>query len=545
MKMARPKIIPSTGHQQAKEAIAKQKAKQKASTIKFADTQRNIAEAEKAAREAQLDEGYHYALVPALDALISEPKLIRPDKDTKKKAGEMLIPHQYIERLGEFVDEGITSRGEAAYILLGHITDMLEEIHAKNLDYYTCQNGMHIKIVSMDGQNFTKGDKRESTGASALATAANYNAIHPGAVAVLSGDPAMLSKALLRGIDTARINPEIYTGRRKLQLPVTAYKQWFNKGYLSEEDFARFFPNEKPLLCNEFIEFTFDETDISCYETTGKYKELSYRIGRFEEEGGEEGKKSGRWILHQLHYIDKPKDKSKEIPITPLNAGQAMLYEALLAPDVDIVICAAMFGTGKTFLTVNAGLNAVRDPKSQYDRVFICPRDPHWGEQIGHLPGDERQKTLANAMPIVDNIRSGLKSKGDRGKGGEKKSNSQINDEVNKILEDWCELTSMVHMGGRSLANSWIIYDEAQDFEWSQMLQLVERIGDHSKMVIIGDPEQVHNRHLSKNSCGLSRAMTKFAGGKHIAVITLNKDEIERSRAAREIALLLNRQYQL
>ena len=144
-------------------------------------------------------------------------------------------------------------------------------------------------------------------------------------------------------------------------------------------------------------------------------------------------------------------------------------------------------------------------------------------------------------MPIVDNIRSGLKAKGDKAKNGTKKSNQQLNDEVNKIIEENCELTSMVHMGGRSLANSWIIYDEAQDFEWSQMLQLVERIGDQSKMVIIGDPDQVHNRHLSKNSCGLSRAMSKFAGGKCIAVITLTEDEIERSTAAREIAHLLNR----
>ena len=70
--------------------------------------------------------------MPALDALISEPKLIYPDKDTKLKAGEMLIPCQYIDRLAEFLDESITSRGEAAYDLLGHITDMLEEIHCKN-----------------------------------------------------------------------------------------------------------------------------------------------------------------------------------------------------------------------------------------------------------------------------------------------------------------------------------------------------------------------------------------------------------------------------
>lgn len=541
--MARPKTATSTGNQQAAKAkIAKVKVAQKKDAERYIQAQKT-AQAEIEAAKAQLEKGYHYAIVPALDALISEPKLIFPDKDAKKKAGEMLIPNQYIDRLAEFVDGGITSRGEAAYILLDHITNMLEEIHNKKLEYYTCANGMRIRFITTEDQTFDKEDSKKSTQASALATASFYNKFHPGAVAILSGESAMLAKALQRNIDIARINPEIYSGRRKLLLPVRAYNKWFGEGYLTEEDFAKFFPDEKPLLCNEFVEFTFDEKSIVCYQTTGNYRELTNRIGRFSEEYGENGRKTGEWVLRQLHYIEKPKENSKGIPIEPLNAGQAMLYEALLAPDIDIVICAATFGTGKTYLSVNAGLNAVRDPKSQYDRVFICPRDPHWGEQIGFLPGDEHQKTLANAMPIVDNIRSGLKQKGDKGKYGEKKSNAQINDEVNKIIDDWCELTSMVHMGGRSLANSWIIYDEAQDFEWSQMLQLVERIGDYSKMVIIGDPEQVHNKHLSKNSCGLSRAMSKFAGGECIAVVTLTKDEIERSRAARIIAMLLNRQH--
>ncbi len=499
--MAKPKRIPTSNTQQAAVGAAiKQKNEQIKNAKRFAKVQNAHAQAERAAREAQLEEGFHYAIVPALDALISEPKLLHPNKDTKKKAGEMLIPCQYIDRLEEFLDDSSTSRGEAAYELLANITEMLLAIHNKKLDYFTCENGMKIRFVSMDGQNFAKEDKRTSIRACTLATAANYNEIHPGAVAILSGEDAMLSKALLRKIDVARVNPVIYTGRRKLLLPEKAYDKWFGKGFLTIEDFEKFFPNEAPLHRNEFIEFDFDEELVTCYQTTGNFREFSNRIGRFEEERGENGVKTGEWVLRQLHHIYKPKENNKGIPIEPRNAGQAMLYEALLSPDIDIVICAATFGTGKTYLSVNTGLNAVRDPKSEYDRVFICPRDPHWGEQIGFLPGDERQKTLANAMPIVDNIRSGLKAKGDKRKSGEKKSNAQINEEVNKIIEDWCELTSMVHMGGRSLANSWIIYDEAQDFEWSQMLQLVERIGDNSKMVIIGDPSQVHNKHLSKTA---------------------------------------------
>lgn len=542
--MTRPKSIPTnSGTQQAAKATAaKVKVAQKKTTQKYAQAKKS-QQAEIEAAKAQLEKGFHYAIVPALDALISEPKLIYPDKDTKKKAGEMLIPNQYIDRLAEFIDGGITSRGESAHILLEHITNMLEEIHNKKLEYYTCENGMRIRFITTDSQTFNKDDSRKSTQASALATASYYNSFHRGEVAILSGDSAMLAKALQRGIDIARVNPEIYTGRRRLVLHQKLYANWFGDGYITADDFAKYYKDEKPLLRNEFVEFIIDESEVASYSTTGNARSLSSYIGRFEEETGEGGRKTGEWVLRQLHYVMASKKGDKSIPIDPRNAGQTMLYEALLSPDIDIVICAAPFGTGKTYLSVNAGLNAVREKGSQFDRIFICPRDPHWGEQIGFLPGDEHQKTLANAMPIVDNIRSGLKAKGDRVKGGEKKSNAQINEEVNKIIEDWCELTSMVHMGGRNLANSYIIYDEAQDFDWTQILQLIERIGDESKMVIIGDPEQVHNKHLSKNSCGLSRAMSKFAGGKHIAVITLTKDEIERSRTAREIARLLNRQF--
>ena len=536
--MARPRSKQTNNGTQkaAKEAVAKSKAAQREANQKYAQAQKN-AQAEIDAVKAQLEKGFHYAIVPALDALISEPKLVYPDKDSKKKAGEMLIPSQYIDFLSDFIDGGITSRGEAAYALLEHFTNMLEEIHNKKLDYYTCANGMKIRFIATEDQSFGAEDSKKSTKTYTLATASYYNKFHPGDVAILSGENAMLSKALQRGIDVARVNPEIYTGRRKLVLPQKAYEKWFGKGFLTMEEFKKYFPNEDDLLWNEFVEFVIDESAAACYRTNGNVRNFTYYIGRLEEERDQ----GGEWVLRQLHYVTKPKKSDKNIPIDPRNAGQTMLYEALLAPDIDIVICAAPFGTGKTYLSINTGLNAVQDPKSKYNRVFICPRDPHWGEQIGFLPGDEHNKTLPNAMPIVDNIRSGLKAKGDKNKGGEKKSNAQITEDVYRIIENWCELTSMVHMGGRNLADAWIIYDEAQDFEWSQMQQLVERIGDDSKMVIIGDPEQVHNRHLSKNSCGLSRAMSKFAGGRYIAVITLTEEEIERSRTARELARLLKR----
>ncbi|MBR5670164.1 PhoH family protein [Candidatus Saccharibacteria bacterium] len=550
----RPKKIPvKTGQQkEAQQRINKFNATQKKQDQKYVDNQKvEQAQAEEASRiEEAIKEHpelkWHPTLVPALDALIGEPDLLTPDKDTPRKAEEMIIPYQYIDRLSEFRDDSTTTRGESAEILLATISHMLKEIHYKKLDHFECENGMKIRFSKPDdAQTFVKDDSKKSTSASALATADYLNNAHPGTVAILTGDNAMISKALGRHIDIAEINHVQYTGRRKLRLPRKGWSSWFGKNpKLTEEEFAKLFKDEPPLLPNEFVEFTFDD-DVYAWPDAKNLGEYTTFIGRFSRGRGQNGQLEDEWALRPLYYItpNDSKPKSGVVPLSPRKVGQAMYYEALLAPEITVVICFATYGTGKTFFAVNAGLNAVIDSNSNFERVFICPRDPSWGEQIGFLPGDEHQKTLANAMPIVDNIRSGIKIKGDKAKGGQKKSNKQLNEEVDKIIDDHCELTSMVHMGGRNLEDSWIIYDESQDFEWAQMHQLLSRIGEGSKIIVIGDPGQVHNKHMNANSCGISRAASKLAGGEHIAVISMNEDEIERSETAREIAQLTKKKY--
>ena len=95
-------------------------------------------------------------------------------------------------------------------------------------------------------------------------------------------------------------------------------------------------------------------------------------------------------------------------------------------------------------------------------------------------------------------------------------------------------------MGGRSISDSWILYDEAQDMERFQINQLMKRIGDGSKMIVTGDPHQVYNRHMNYHSNGLSYAAVKMAGSPYAAVVTMDESEITRSTAAREIARCLD-----
>ena len=116
-----------------------------------------------------------------------------------------------------------------------------------------------------------------------------------------------------------------------------------------------------------------------------------------------------------------------------------------------------------------------------------------------------------------------------------------INRLVNLALERYFEFVPIVNIGGRSISDSWIIYDEAQDMERFQIDQLMQRIGDGSKMVIIGDPDQVYNRHMNRRSNGLTYAATHLANSPYAAVIEMTESEITRSVAAREIARCFKR----
>ena len=506
------------------------------------DQQRNLDNAQKYGRRnskkgeaIRSEDIFHPVLVPALDALIGDPKLLEPNKETPKKAEMLLIPMQYINRLCDFRDE-LSNRGEAAKALLKAFSRILEDVHYNKLECHKCQNGMRIKFIENSEQEFVSGvTDRKSSAANALATAHFYNQLHKGQVAIMSGDDYMFNLALSHGIDIAKVNPDVYTGRRKLALPERAYNQWFSKGYLTEKDFAKLFPKEEPLLLNEFVEFIFNEDILPSYCTEGKKRKgLEYRIGRFRIINEEP-------VLQKLQYIS-------DLPpyIQPRNAGQAMYAEALMAPveEIPIVICPSTFGTGKTYLSAAIGIFLTtpegKNKIPRFERFFICPRDSELGKEIGFLPGTEVEKTIAKAMPIVDNFREYFKNRGDKGEGGAKKGKVELDGMVEKYIEDHCELVSIINMGGRNISDAWIFYDEAQDMERFQINQLMKRIGNGSKMIITGDPNQVFNRHMNSHSNGLSYAATKMAGSPFAAVITMTEDEITRSVAAQEIARLLD-----
>ena len=300
---------------------------------------------------------------------------------------------------------------------------------------------------------------------------------------------------------------------------------WCKNGCLTLDQWNRNYPEEKALNPNEFIEFEYNEH----LET--EYRPFTYYIGRYHKVDTANGEE---YVIKRIHYIE---NLPKFIELRTV--GQAMFAEALLAPvnEIPIVICPSTFGTGKTFLATAIGAQLVIfNKKPLYEGIFICPRDSELGKEIGFLPGDEAAKTIAKAMPIVDNFESYLRLRKDKDKGGEVKGRAQIKKDVKNYLDEYFEFVSVINMGGRSISNQWIIYDEAQELERFQINQLMKRVGDGSKLIITGDPEQIFNRHLNKQSNGLSYAATKMRGSDYAAIISMYDSEITRSKAAQEIA---------
>jgi PhoH-like ATPase len=307
--------------------------------------------------------------------------------------------------------------------------------------------------------------------------------------------------------------------------------QWNNNNYVTLKDFKKAYPKEKEVQPNEFVyfELTEDQTLSSgmAYEPGKLPANFVNYIGRCEYINNE-------WCIQKIRFID-------DLPyyIKPRTIGQAILLESLMAPvsAIPLIICNGTFGTGKTFLSVAVALLMTKYQKNpRYDQIFVCPRDSHFGEEIGFVSGDETEKTLTKAKPIVDSIYNFLRLKDNSGKNGEKKGYQQLTKDVEAILDEYFTFTPVINMGGRSLTNCFVFYDAAQYFERCQSFQLLKRIGDGSKVIRYGYNSQVTNPHLNKHSNGLASAASKMEGSQYAAVITIFDWEVVRSLIAVELA---------
>ncbi len=185
--------------------------------------------------------------------------------------------------------------------------------------------------------------------------------------------------------------------------------------------------------------------------------------------------------------------------IKPRNVEQKCALDLLLRDNVKLVSLIGNAGTGKTLLALAAGLQKVFDD-NVYSKIIIARSIIPLGKDIGFLPGSKEEKLQSWLAPFFDNLDYICESGGEDGA------------ETKKwILEsDKFQVEAITYMRGRSFSNAYIIIDEAQNLTPHELKTLISRVGENTKIVILGDPTQIDNPYLDRDSNGLVYTVGKM-----------------------------------
>ncbi|TJY61082.1 PhoH family protein [Sinimarinibacterium sp. CAU 1509] len=252
------------------------------------------------------------------------------------------------------------------------------------------------------------------------------------------------------------------------------------------------------------------------------------------------------WHVNQFLYIPDETERGLELIVTAVDADIAELrvvrdyrpgksgvwgihaknreqnfaLNLLLDPEIDFVTVLGTAGTGKTLLTLAAGLAQTMD-EQRYREIIMTRVTVPVGEDIGFLPGTEEEKMTPWMGALMDNLEVLTQ-------------NSHAGDweraATNDLLAKRIKIRSLNFMRGRTFLSRYIIIDEAQNLTAKQMKTLITRVGPGSKMICLGNLGQIDTPYLTETTSGLTYVVDRFQGWPHGGHVTLARGE--RSRLA-------------
>ncbi len=206
--------------------------------------------------------------------------------------------------------------------------------------------------------------------------------------------------------------------------------------------------------------------------------------------------------------------------ITARNREQNFALNALMDPEIDFVTLLGTAGTGKTLLALAAGLAQTMD-QQRYREIIMTRATVSVGEDIGFLPGTEEEKMTLWMGALTDNLEV-LTHNQEGGSWGRAATND--------LLASRIKIRSLNFMRGRTFLSRWLILDEAQNLTPKQMKTLITRAGPGTKIICLGNVEQIDTPYLTETTSGLTYAVDRFKNWPHSAHVTLRRGE--RSRLA-------------
>lgn len=201
--------------------------------------------------------------------------------------------------------------------------------------------------------------------------------------------------------------------------------------------------------------------------------------------------------------------------IKPKNKEQNFALDLLMNSDIPLVSIVGKAGCGKTMLAIAAGLEQTIGIDNKYSRLIVSRPVQPMGKDIGFLPGTLEEKMSPWLRPIQDNLQFLM-------------GNDKITLEM-YMQKGVIEVEAITYIRGRSIANAYIVIDEAQNLSMHEIKTIITRVGEGSKVVLTGDIEQIDNVYVDETTNGLTYVAEKFkpydlAG--HITLMTGERSKV-------------------
>jgi PhoH-like ATPase len=318
---------------------------------------------------------------------------------------------------------------------------------------------------------------------------------HPRTVALVSQDAIVRIKADALGLTTQEYfgespAPILYAGYEEVVIdPDLVDRFYFNRELSASELSVSLQPNQYVIL-----------------KSPGSSQS---GLGRYNAENG---------LILPLRHWGGP-----VWGINPRNVQQKMALDLLLDPEIPIISITGRAGTGKTLIALAAALYLTQDAGT-YQKILIARPVVPMGRDIGYLPGNKDEKLRPWIQPIYDNLEYLF---------GQRKGSLE---EILVGLKN-LQIEALTYIRGRTLPHQYIIIDEAQNLTRHEVKTVISRVGESSKIVLLGDTEQIDHPYLDIESNGLSYVVKKMMEQPLAGHVMLIKGE--RSPVARLAADIL------